>query len=604
MIYALDIETKGPGERGALHHLDNEITIIGVWSPTEQHVFKDIVHFLLWHKDENKYVGHNLKFDLKTLYTKGADLRANYHGDSMLKAIACPDKISDLWLEEYEVRRQSQPHKGHRKAGRYSLKTLAPYFLSVPEFWETEDHDNIEYVLKDAEYSYKLYEFFGSTERFYDRLLMYSKTLLQAELNGIPINKKLILETQARLTKEQVEIEEGLRAIWATHIQKYEMEERTELLIRYQEMAAKRGKSFEDSRYKDLYNKALTKLEPFNLSSPSQLLWLFKELQLPILNMAGKESTGREVLETLNHLGREDIKLFIKWRENNKLLNSYVIPYLECIKVDRIYTNFNLSGARTGRLSSNDINCQQIPPELKHCFEAPQGYVFLFADMSAIEPKLLAYFSEDTVLLNTIAAGVDFHGLNAKYLFNLNCDPNDVKKEYPNERMWAKTCGLAMMYGAGKNRLIQTLSTYGIKYTEEEAILAVNNFRGLYKQYFDWKRNQLDNQLQQGGVIEQLLGRRYTLPEDDVYMKGVNTLIQGSASDLVLNSAHKFMNIADPSTELLALVHDEICVLVKEENLEAEKTKLIEAMTNYTLEVNGVKIPLTVEVKYGRTWQK
>ena len=148
MILSVDIETKSATdnrEHALIPHL-GEITCVGVYGEGVSKVFRDLPEFNTFIQDAiangAQLIGHNFKFDLKFLSAHGVHIpTAAWHGDTCLMAAASYKKVPEEWLEAYEVKRVEEnkklPHGySHRNAGRHSLKTLAPYFLSVDPFWE------------------------------------------------------------------------------------------------------------------------------------------------------------------------------------------------------------------------------------------------------------------------------------------------------------------------------------------------------------------------------------------------------------------------------------------------------------------------------------
>lgn len=249
-------------------------------------------------------------------------------------------------------------------------------------------------------------------------------------------------------------------------------------------------------------------------------------------------------------------------------------------------------------------NCQQIPGHLHDLFVADEGCVLVTRDLGAIEPTVLAYYSEDETLCSLMLNGGDFHGTTAKAAFELDCDSREVKKLFPELRQVAKTIGLAVLYGAGANQVLQVLEKNKIEgATLNRASGIVNKIRKTYAGVWQFKQ-QLDRELEAGAVIYNLLGRPYAIPmKQDVYMKGLNTLIQGSASDYLLAAARKAKEEA--AAELLLVVHDE-AVFQVEEARQAEACTIIDNVMRKLIELKTQwgTIPIRTEGKEGRVWAK
>lgn len=641
MLYSLDIETacnvNGCEEVECGHALDphrNKITVLAIYKEDDQTIFRNLKLFRKWleNNPDAKFVGHNLKFDLKVLNAHGVPIMEDrWEHDTSLMATVFTTKIPKYWLEEYENRRRelnkSLPKgKGHRKASFHSLKTLAPFFLGVEPFWEaTLDHDNDEYVLKDAKYTYHLYEFLhqkleeeGSYSFYKEKLLPWTKLLLEMEMTGIEIDLDQIKQMQERSLERAAEIKKKLDEEWAEAYKAYRQIKIDELSKEYEEkfLTAKykltapseeRLKSLEN-KYAGMLDRAVSKLPlEMNLDSPVQLKWLLQDyLKLDITDFHDNESTGKPVLKKLAD-GRESISLFLEYRAERKLATAFFPSYLDMQHNGKIHCNFNPFVARTGRLSSSSPNLQQVPGSLHKIFKARDGFKLITKDESAIEPRLIAYASECPVLYKILSQGLDFHGYNAKIFFDLKCDVNDVKKLFPKEREVGKEVGLAILYGAGKYRLQESAQKRGFIWEINECEKKVQAFKKAYMRVYQYKY-ELDEALKAGICAYNMFGRPFTIPDpQDVHMQGLNTLIQGSASDLVLNSAYRMQKAFKErgiKAHVLLLVHDEIVVEAEESRAEEVAELMNECMTDYKLNTKLGFIKLATEGKISDRWEK
>lgn len=265
-IYAIDIETccnvsecEGFGVWHKCNHaLDahrGRITQIGVWNPDTALVFKNLEDFDRWLLTDDSenflFIGQNFKFDLKFLNNAGfTGLVNTWVGDTQLLASLYSPKIPDEWLAEYEVKRQTfieQVGKDNaymfRKGSKHSLKTLAPYYLGVEPFWEALGTEDEEYVLKDCEYTYRLYEFFLSRLKSFDPYNFYEtymfpaeKFLLGVELRGMTIDLPQLELDKAAALKEIKQIEHKLSDIWIDAFGKWEEEQKEKIRDKYEKM--------------------------------------------------------------------------------------------------------------------------------------------------------------------------------------------------------------------------------------------------------------------------------------------------------------------------------------------------------------------------------
>lgn len=637
-LLAIDIETRcgvvncsDTNCDHALSHTTNDITVIAAVSDSQKFVFRGPRKIQqlqeLLTSESYELTFHNGKFDLRTLIAHGLQVDLNtWTEDSLLLAFALQEKISDSWLVEYEAKRTelNKSRKGlqHRTASHHSLKTLAPYFLDVSPFWEPEaGHDDDEYVLKDAQYTLELTKLLElklkqqghKSYTFYKtKLMSWVKTLLYMELAGITID--ILALKNMWLTDEQIltMLNEKISTQWEKYFKAYREKQRAEIHERYLVMRTKREQEGTwTTKTAEMYKRneanAISKIEDLNLDSPVQLKWLLTEcLGLPAIDINGDESTNRETLQRLA-LQNKDIDSLVQYRKKKKLLSSFYPDYMSRAHIDssglhRIHTNFNITGARTGRLSSSSPNLQQVPGELHQLFVAAPGNVFITRDLSAIEPTILAYYSEDPQLAALMISGGDFHGTNAATMFDLDCDPKEVKTKYPLERRIAKTVGLAVLYGAGAQRVLQTLKQADVHaFSLADCKDLVNRLRKFYSGVWEFKR-QLDAELESGAILYNLMDRPFKIQNpEDVYMKGLNTLIQGSASDLMQQAAS---DVRALGYEPRLIVHDELVVEVSKDSAAKAEQDIVQEMTKFKLMTKYGLIPIKTEGKVAETWSK
>jgi DNA polymerase I-like protein with 3'-5' exonuclease and polymerase domains len=639
------------GEKHALHHKLNKITDIGI-------VYKDdygnkIKKHFTTIEDFNQFVdsvstplrlfGQNFKFDFKTLVSKGANITLdNYFGCTKLAAVAYTHKIPASFLEAYDILRKKQNKlEGkaiHREAGRYSLKTMAPYFLGVKPFWEKEIHSDVEYVLKDADYTYDLFFYLiselekeGTLNFYQEKLVKWEKMLINAELKGVCIDLGVIDEKEKECLAEKEELKNKLDVMWKDAYKAHYYKVLGEAKNAYKEKLSKaidklnpedpkfsEKKKKKSKQYSNLFlKKARTISKDFNFNSPAQMVWLLKDyLKYDISHevrdkdtnrVEKKDSTGKEVLERLILEGKEDIAVYKEFRKKEKLLSSYFPSYRRKIVDGKLYCNFNLEGTRTGRLSSDNPNLQQVPGYLKQAFVARPGKLLATYDQESLEPHIIAYHSEDMNLSNLLISGINFHNDATKYLVeHVTCDVSEVKAKYKKERDMAKQCDLSLFYGSGANNLQNTAKKHGFHWDKTECRRKLKMFKGRYSGVFRFKE-ALDALLIDSPV-ENVMGRKYRIEDpSEIYMKGFNTLIQSGGSDIVSESGARInQEFADKGIdgEVLLLVHDELVVEIPQDRKE-ECIEIIERnMTNYKLPTVHGDIRLKVEGAVDGYWKK
>jgi len=625
MRLAVDIETAPAVgfeeyEDAALDVNRQRITLIATYSPeTGPRVFRSMGEFLpfLASLTDVHMVFHNAKFDLKGLWRHGLPKdRYKEYDDTQLMAVALVDKIPDQWLIRYNrTRIEAGPH--HREAGKYSLKTLAPYHLGVAPFWEVADHNNDEYALKDAQYTYELAEVLekkleqdGSLTFYKTKLLRWSMMLATAEYEGIRLDTALLEEMVAATELEFKTIKEELTSAWAEPAAAWADRVRAKVRAKYRQMTEVAVSKAKDAyktecRYRELERRALesanTKL---NLDAPAQLAWLFKDyFKLDITTFGGDaESTAKPVLQRLAQ-SRDDIKLFLDYRAKSKLLSAFFPSYREMVFNSRLHTNFNMNGTRTGRLSSSGPNLQQCPGHLHKLFVPAQGNKLLCYDLSAIEPTVIAYITEDPVLCDLLLSGGNFHSNNVRVFMGIEADDEEIKAKYTKERKLAKEVGLSLLYGAGAGRLEETAAKYGLPWSLGRCREVLARFKDTYQTVYDYKR-QLDRLLESGQSTQNILGRRFKIPDKkDVYMKGFNTLVQGSASDLLLEGAARAW-AKFPNMRPRLFVHDEVIMEVPEEAAEEAAAVLVSSLESFNLTTNYGRLPVKAEGGIYAAWSK
>ena len=343
----------------------------------------------------------------------------------------------------------------------------------------------------------------------------------------------------------------------------------------------------------------------FNLNSPKQLgVILFETLGLPTAKKTKTGySTDESVLEGLRD-AHEAIPLLLQYREYHKLFSTYIEPLIALAKSDkhsRIYTSFVQTGTATGRLSSKNPNLQNIPVKtalgmrIREAFVAPKGKKLIGIDYSQIELRLLAHFSGDAVLVRAFNEGMDIHTQTAITLFG--------EEEAPKKRNIAKTVNFGLLYGMGAKKLSETLGITPKEAKEiiEKYFLAFPSVKG----YF----TSIVEQAKELGYVETLLHRRryFDFASATPMLKAayereaVNTVFQGSASDLIKLSMNKIDTLIrdeDLSARMLLQIHDELIFEVDENHVDVLAQRFVEIMEN----IIPLKIPLKTSMHIGNHW--
>lgn len=357
-----------------------------------------------------------------------------------------------------------------------------------------------------------------------------------------------------------------------------------------------------DSLQKRIYSLAD---EEFNINSPKQLgAILFEKLNLP----HGRKtktgySTDVKVLEKLS--AYHDLPATIlTHRTLSKLKSTYVDKLTEQInpQTGRIHTSFNQTVTATGRLSSSNPNLQNIPirteegQRIRKAFIADTGQIFLAADYSQIDLRVLAHYSQDEALLQAFRAGKDVHSLTAAEIFRVNS--NFIT---PQMRRVAKTINFGIVYGMSAFGLSSQLNL-----SRKEAQTFIDRYFILYAGVKEFMHRIID-QARQDGYVTTLLHRRRILPDINSSNKtkrefaertAINTPIQGTAADIIKLATlrvDKEIRNAGLQAKLLLQIHDELVFEIPEQELEETTSLVKEAMES----VMTLDVPLLVNISSG-----
>ena len=348
----------------------------------------------------------------------------------------------------------------------------------------------------------------------------------------------------------------------------------------------------------------------FNISSPKQLGdILFLRLKLDDkarLTKTRQFITNEEILQRLS--GRHPIiSKVLEYRGLKKLLSTYVeaLPQLVDKRTGRIHTSFNQAVASTGRLSSNNPNLQNIPVrdergrEIRKAFVPEEGHLFLSADYSQIELRLMAHLSRDESMIADFLSGSDIHAATAAKIFGV--DLADVTREM---RTRAKTANFGIIYGISSYGLSERL-TIGRKEAKDLIDGYFNSYPGV-RSYMD---NCIRKAREQGFVTTMFGRRRYVrdilsrnqVVRGNAERNAINAPIQGSAADIIkiaMNRIHEKLMSEQFSARMILQVHDELIFEVAENEIERLREMVIHEMSSAAV----LDIPLKVDWGTGRNW--
>jgi DNA polymerase-1 len=301
--------------------------------------------------------------------------------------------------------------------------------------------------------------------------------------------------------------------------------------------------------------------------------------------------------------------LILRYRTVTKLLSTYVekLSLLQDPTTGRIHTSFNQAVAATGRLSSSDPNLQNIPirteegGRIREAFVPGAGLVFLAADYSQIDLRVLAHYSQDKALIGAFRAGEDVHARTAAEIFGVS--QLLVTSEM---RRVAKSINFGIVYGMSSFGLSQQLDI-----GRKEAQRFIDRYFALYTgvQRF---MTEIVRQAQASGYVTTLLNRRRSVPDINANNKvqrefaertAINTPIQGTAADIIklaMIKCRQALHSAGLSARMLLQIHDELVFELPEAEVDTTRAIIKLAMEN----AMALDVPLAVNFAVGRNLAK
>lgn len=348
--------------------------------------------------------------------------------------------------------------------------------------------------------------------------------------------------------------------------------------------------------------------EEFNINSTKQLgEILFEKLQLPFSKKKKNGySTDVDVLEKIKE-EHEVVKEILEYRRLVKLNSTYVeglLPYINQ-QDDRIHSYFHQTVTASGRISSTEPNLQNIPTreeigkKIRKAFKPRQNSIFLDADYSQIELRVLAHISEDEHMIQAFNHDEDIHKQAASKVFNIPIEQVSVE-----ERSKAKAVNFGIVYGISDFGLAEQIGT-----SRKEAKEYIEQYLEKYAGIKAFMENIVE-EAKQKGYVETLFKRRRYLPElkSSNYMvrqfgarAAMNTPIQGTAADIMkiaMIEVFKKLQENNLQSKLILQIHDELIIETREEEKEQVKNILVSSMEK----AMELKIPLKVEVSEAKNW--
>lgn len=329
--------------------------------------------------------------------------------------------------------------------------------------------------------------------------------------------------------------------------------------------------------------------EEFNVGSPAKVgEILFERLRLDDKakkTKTGQYSTGEEILEKL--VPRHPIvAMIMRYRAMKKLLNTYLTALPAAINpaTGRVHTNYNQTVTATGRISSSSPNLQNIPirddegREIRRAFIAEPGCLFMSADYSQIELRLLADFSGDPIMIDAFAHGKDVHAITAAKIYH-----KELEEVTANERRNAKTANFGIAYGISPFGLSTRL---GIPRAEAKEI--IDNYFATFPGIRQYIQDSIES-ARNNGYVETRMGRRRMLPD----ISSRNPTVRGYAERNAVNAP-----LQGTAADIIKVAMVAICREIKDRGLKSKMIMQVHDELNFNVPAEEVAIMQDLVVRH------
>jgi len=549
-------------------------------------------------------VGHNIKFDIRVLYSKTHVLLAKVF-DTMLGEVMLHQGIGIKYVSLYEVVK--------KYTGQTLNKEVRETFYNQGEL-TTITQEQIIYSAEDILYLPKVME--GEVAEI-TRQNMLKPMKLEMELcpvvammeqEGVHLNVEEWTRLMIQSKQNSQKVAEELRNIF---VRKIDWSEFTSLLAVCNAVGivvrTKKDKDMLSSITQEPFYENYLR-ENINIASTTQLLRLVRMSGYPEL-----DSTAEKVIT--DYVGKDPDQIFekiIEFREQFKRGTSFGQGFLDDVNplTGKIHSTFHQLGTATGRFSSGNPNLQQIVAgsDYRKCFMAPPGWKMIIADYSQQELRLAGAASKEPEIINAYKNGIDLHTLTASALFEKELEEVDKR-----ERSIAKGFNFAVLYGSSEYGLAHNFG-FPVDYTKQ----LLDNFYNKYKTLKAFK-NQFEGAVLKKKYSRTLYGRiRYfedksffpSQADAYRYMNGImregfNHLIQGTAADATkLAMCNIFYgNPFGENLKIIMTIHDELVCIAKEDYALAARDYVVKCM-NDSLQPFLGEIPSEVDSNIQDYWYK
>lgn len=530
----------------------------------------------LFHDDSILKVGHNLAFDLGSVAKYIGGIPAGPYADTRIAAFLVDSS----------------------KSFGYGLKDVAMKYADIDmtkgigKFVENHTFEDVhQYALLDVVATAKVWEVLsGLIEKHnLSKVFMLEMDVLpvvtEMKLRGVPIDMDALHELKHSLEADIESIKEKIFATAGRRFTVTSNSERQRLLFLPRDQGGRGLKAtvLTPGGKEKERNKMPLSISDYSVSA--EALEAFR---------------GQDLL----------VDQLLEYTGLSKLLSTYVLPYLEGKKSDknatalvdqngRIHTDFNQIGAATGRFSSSNPNLQNVPGskteygrKIRDLFIAPPGHTLVVADYSQIEPRLIAGFSRDPVMLQTYRDGGDIY--------------TAIGSKMGVDRKAGKVLVLSIAYGVGPDKISKQIGC-----TPDDAKTLLREFSAQFPKVDQLKAKVIREAQRKDGepYVSTLTGRRRYLPDlfsDTFWMKlraqrqAFNTLIQGTAADIMKMAIVEADQSIPEGAYITLTVHDELVVVTPLDLAEETADAVRRSMEG--IYIPGLRVPLVAEVSTAPRW--
>ena len=533
--------------------------------PEDKLEAKSIIHEfkVIFESDQIEKTGQNIKFDLLMLAQYDVELNGKLFDTMIAHYLVQPelrhgmDYLAEIYLKYRTI--HFEDIVGAKGKNQVSIRTV-------------EINKLCDYAAEDADVTFRLKQILEKELKtndleklFYEIEMPLMQVLATMERTGVRIDSDALGQSSIILTEEMGQLEKEIHQIAGME---------------------------------------------FNVSSPMQVgEVLFDRLQLDSKakkTKTGQYSTAEDVLEKLQSK-HPIIGKILDYRGLKKLLSTYIdsLPLLINPQTGKVHTSFNQTVTATGRLSSTNPNLQNIPirdaqgKEIRKAFIPDADSVFLSADYSQIELRIMAHLSGDANMMDAFNSGLDIHTATAAKIYKIPLDEvtTDMRRK-------AKTANFGIIYGISVFGLSDRL---GIPKSEAKELI-----EGYFATYPEVKK-YMDNAIQKAkemGYVETLLGRKRFLPDinsQNSIVRGfaernaINAPIQGTAADIIkiaMVRIQKRLEQENLQSKMTMQVHDELNFTVPKTEIEVVRKVVVEEMENAI----QLRVPLIADCGVGANW--